>query len=80
MNTDWSGFTNFFDFIAAFIQSVSDFINYIIDMFAQTFGYMGDIFDWFRHVGNGFSSFQMFQLMISISLCFLLLKFVRWGK
>ena len=80
MNTDWSGFTNFFDFIAEFIQSVSDYINNIIDFFAQTFGYMGDIFAWFRNVGNGFSSFSMFQLMITISMCFLLLKFVRWGK
>ena len=80
MHTDWSGFTNFFDFIAEFIQSVSDYIDHLIDWFAQTFGYMGDLFDWFRHVGNGFSSFQMFQSMIMISLCFLLLKFVRWGK
>lgn len=80
MTTDWSGFTNFFDFIATAAKSFANYINNLIDYFSKTFGYMSSCFDWFKSLNTHFASYEMFQLMIYLSMFFLLLKFVRWGK
>ena len=79
MSTDWSGFTNYFQFIADFIKSFVRYCDFIIGWFKGTFGYFSECFQWFTQF-TGAAQFNLFSTMISISLIFLLLKFVRWGK
>lgn len=79
MNTDWSGFTNYFKFIADFIKSFVHYVDFIIGWFRNTFGYFTEMAMWFQQFGEQVQ-FYSFSIMINISLIFLLLKFVRWGK